>query len=200
MHQAHQQGVGQHGIGIGALASLPAQAAEPEVYTGVVLEWTGNLELQSAPPAGGSNYFSAGVSDGSESTYLASDGDVAIVQLSSAGVESPASYATRAAHVSGGGQAAQIVRLSDGRAELAADGSAVIAWEGSFSVNFYGGLVPFTVTDPVLTVAADGTGTLRADLAGYSSSLANPEEKTPVAPMADVTMSTFDGVTIDTAS
>ncbi|MGV1048739.1 MAG: hypothetical protein ACOYD4_09485 [Solirubrobacterales bacterium] len=62
---------------------------------------------------------------------------------------------------------------------------------------FYGGLVPFALTDPVPSVDEDGGGTLRADLSGCASSIANPSECTPLAPEADVTVATFSGVEVD---
>lgn len=171
--------------------------AEGMTLEGVSLDWTGSQELQSAPPFGGSNYFSAGKSDGDEASYQATDGSVKVLQVSSAGAESAASYATRAAHVSNGGS--QLVRLSEGEAKVKPDGSASVAWDGSWSVNFYGGLVPFTITDPELEVDKDGKGTLTADLSGYASSMENPEIKTPLAPVKDVTIATFTDVQIDPA-
>jgi hypothetical protein len=162
---------------------------------GISLDWTGNAELQKAPPFGGSNYFSAGVSDGDEATYSARSGSVQIFQVSAGGDAAAATWTTRAGHVTGGGR--QLVRLHDGHAQFAADGSATVAFNGAFTVNFYGGLNPFSLTNPQLTVAADGTGTLKADLSGYASSQANPNERTPLAPVSDVTVATFSGVEID---
>lgn len=181
------------------LTVTPRRAVPAEGLTldGVVLEWSGSDELQVAPPFGGSNYLSAGVSDGDEATYRATDGDVAVVHRAADGTEVPATWATRAAMVGGGVD--QLVRLSDGRAELAADGSATVRWDGTFSVNFYGGLVPFWFTDPVLEVDADGTGTLRADLDGYGSSQADPNQRTPLDEVAGVRVASFEGVELDPA-
>ncbi|WP_436700563.1 HtaA domain-containing protein [Nocardioides sp. BYT-33-1] len=164
---------------------------------GVSLEWSGNKEVQSAPPFGGSNYLSAGVSDGDEATYRAVAGEVAVVHRDAAGTESPATYATRGAAAAG--SVTQLVRLSGGQARIEADGSASVAWEGSFSVNFYGGLVPFTLTDPRLSVAADGTGTLRADLAGYAATMENPQDRQPLDPVEDVTIGTYQDIELDPA-
>lgn len=175
----------------------PAVVVPEEGVTldGVVLEWTGSQEIQKAPPFGGSNYFSAGVSDGAESSYRSTDGDVRVLQVTAAGAETPATWATRAAHVGSGGT--QLIRLGGGRAEIEPDGSASVDWDGAFSVNFYGGMVPFTMTDPELTVDEHGTGVLTADLSGYASSQENPEQKEPLAPVLDVTVATFSGVTVD---
>lgn len=158
------------------------------------LEWLGNLEMQSAPPFGGSNYFSAGISGGNEASYRASEGNAAIYQRSAAGVETLATYATRAAHVAGGGR--QVARLFGGEGELEADGSARIDWDAAFSVNFYGGLVPFTISDPELVVDGDGSGELTATLSGCASSIQNPNECTPL-PSQEVVVATFSGATVE---
>lgn len=192
-----------------AVASLYSKTAKLTVTAGngipdegmslsdVTLDWTGSSELQNAPPFGGSNYFSAGASDGSQATYATTSGHVSVLQASPGGGVSTPSWATRADHVASGGT--QFARLSGGNAEIAADGSAEVRWSGSFSVNFYGGLVPFTLADPELVVDEDGTGTLSADLSGYGSSQANLGSRTPIDPVAGVTIATFSGVEIDPA-
>ena len=58
------------------LAAAPAIAATP--LNDVRLDWTGNGEVQTRPPFGDSNYLSASVSDGTQSTYRAIDGPVQI--------------------------------------------------------------------------------------------------------------------------
>lgn len=177
-----------------ARLTVTAPEAAAGIITGADLEWTGSSELQKAPPFGGSSYFSAGVSDGKEATYRATDGKVSVVHLAG-GQRTPATWTTRAAQVEG--TVAQAVVLSDGKGSLKADGSARVAWDGAWTVNFYGGLVPFTVTDPVLTVDADGAGTLTGDISGYGSSQATPDVREPITPVKDVVISTFDDVTVD---
>lgn len=164
---------------------------------GVVLEWSMSEEVQSAPPFGGSNHLSAGVSDGDEATYRASEGDASIVHRADGGAETVPVWGTRAAQVSG--DVEQLVRLDGGSAELAADGSGTVAWDATWSVNFYGGLVPFWLSDPELRIAADGTAELVADLDGYGSSQGNPEQREPLDEVADVTVATFAGVEVDPA-
>lgn len=151
--------------------------------------------MQKAPPFGNSNFFSAGVSDGTEATYDAFAENAAVYQVSSSGTEAIATWSTRAAHVSSGGK--QLVRLHGGEGRIEPDGSASVEWSGSWSVNFYGGLVPFTFTDPALLVDADGAGTLSAAMSGCESSQANPTECTPFAAVPDVTVATFSGVEVD---
>jgi len=168
-------------------------------YTDVVLEWAGSPEWQHRPPNGSAaNYFSAGVSDGTAATYRSHADGVEIVQRAADGSSTPATWETRGAHVTAGGQAAQLMRFTRGTAVMNADGSASVHWPGSVSVNFYDGLVPFTLTDPTLTVGTDGRGTLVADLAGYSGDMANPDKpKEPVEPRTAVTVATFAGVVVD---
>lgn len=160
----------------------------------VSLEWTGNEELQKSPPVGGSNYFSAGASDGSEETYSAASGNARIFQISAGGAEALATYATRAAHLSGG---EQLVRLYGGTGRVEADRSATVGWTGSFTVNFYGGLVPFTFVDPQLVVNAGGTGTLSATMVGCASSKDAPGVCVPFAAKPGVTIADFSGVEVD---
>ncbi|MDC7804842.1 HtaA domain-containing protein [Sphingomonas sp. BLCC-B65] len=182
--------------------SVRTRPAVPETttYTGVAFEWTGAAEWQHRPPNGSAaNYFSAGVSDGTEQTYRATSDGVRILQRAADGTATTeATWQTRGAHVDAGGQAAQLMRFTDGTAVLGADGAATIEWKGTVSVNFYDGLVPFTLADPRLTVAADGTGILSADLSGYAGDMSNPDKpKEPVAPRSDVTVATFRGVVVD---
>lgn len=162
---------------------------------GVSLDWAGSAELQRMAPNGQPNYFSAGVSDGGEGTYAAATSGARVLHKTALGQETSAAWSTRAAQAAGAVK--QIVRLIDGHAEIEQDGSARVTWSGAFSVNFYGGLVPFTVSSPELTVDADGDGTLRADLSGYGASMADPSDRHPVAPVADVTVATFSGVEVD---
>ncbi|MDO8186857.1 HtaA domain-containing protein [Conexibacter sp. JD483] len=172
-----------------ARATIPAGG-----LANVTLDWSGNDEIQRTPPFGGSNYLSAGVSDGSEATYASAAGNVQVFHVAADGAETLESWTGRAAHTRDGGS--QLVRLYDGRATATAGGGATVVWDGDFSVNFYGGLVPFTISDPRLTVAADGTGTLTGDLSGYASTQADPTRRSPLAPVADVTIATFADVAI----
>jgi hypothetical protein len=161
---------------------------------GVVLEWAGSGEMQARPPFGSSNYFSAGISDGKEATYRVTDGDISVVHVADGSVSAP-TYATRGAQTQG--DVEQRVRFAGGDAEVAADGSATVEWDGAWSVNFYDGLVPFWFSDPVLTVAADGTAQLTADLDGYAASMGNPNNRTPLDLVEDVPIGTFEAVEID---
>lgn len=181
------------------VGAASAGAANPIPAGGVAidhasLDWAGNQLLQGeSEPHVGVNYFSAGVSAGTEGTYAAQSGNVSIYNVDAAGTETLATYATRGEHTAAGSK--QIVRLADGVGRVEADGSATIAWTGSYSVNFYAGLVPFTIVDPVLLVAADGSGELKGTIAGCEASMGGPG-CTPLA-ATPVTVATFSGVHVN---
>ncbi|BCB33042.1 hypothetical protein KaCgl_10160 [Corynebacterium glutamicum] len=106
-------------------------------------------------------------------------------------------YASRAAHISDA-TVDQFVEFGGGQANINPDGSATVDWEGSFSINFYDGLVPFTITNPHLEVSVAGTGVLTGDLTSYAVEMSNPNEKTPLTDLyEDVTIATFGGVNLD---
>ncbi|MGO3139742.1 MAG: hypothetical protein ACTII3_03275, partial [Galactobacter sp.] len=164
--------------------------------TGVTFEWDISKEMQSKPPVGGSQYFTAGASDGGAGTYSAAEGNVKIEHVAADGTRTTPTYETRAAFIASGGK--QVVSLSGGQAKVMPDGSATVNWEGTFSVNMYGGMVPFTFTNPVLTIDGNGVGTLTADMSGYASSMDNPSDKEPLEPRQSVTVATFNGASVDT--
>lgn len=62
-----------------------------------------------------------------------------------------------------------------------ATGTARVQWRGDVSVIFYGGMVFFYLSDPLLEVAG-GQATLKATISGFGSSQDNPEVSFPVAP------------------
>lgn len=155
------------------------------------LDWAGN-ELMQAEVHGFKNYFSAGASDGKEATYKGSEGNAEIYLE---GSESIATWATHENYGPGTGER-QLVHLSDGTGEFEQYGAAEIEWDGAYSVNFYGGLAPFTIEDPTLVVDEDGTGELMATLVGCEASMTNPDECSPFAPAEEVQVATFSGVEI----
>jgi hypothetical protein len=172
-------------------AALAVATPQPRELKGVHLDWTGSAELQRRAPNGGAHYFSAGVSDGTEGTYAASARGVRILT----GDGSAPTWETRDAYLSGGG--AQRVRLIDGTGTVDASGVTTVSWDTSFTVNMYGGLVPFTIKNPKLVVDADGNGTLKGTLSGYASSQSNPNDRTPLAAVDGVTIATFSGGRVD---
>jgi hypothetical protein len=164
----------------------------PVAVDGATLDWAGNTVMQSAM-YGFHNYFSAGVSAGDEASYKGSEGN-AEVYLE--GSESIATWATRESYGPGAGER-QLVHLSGGTGEVEQYGGAEVHWTGAFSVNFYGGLSPFTIEDPTLLVNDEGEGELTATLSGCASSQAEPDVCSPLTPATDVQVATFSGVEIN---
>lgn len=160
-----------------------------------VLEWAVSREADNGTFAPGQvNYWSAGESDSTEATYVATDGDVTVLKKNAAGTYVPigsepaVSWANRDKDGAGNVVTAtnpfhlgQKVRLSGGDGTVdTSTGEATISWEGTFSINFYGTLVPFWMIDPVLSVDAAGDGTLTATMGGFASDISDPSVRVPL--------------------
>jgi hypothetical protein len=178
-------------------------AAQPVTLTGAVLEWSVNDESNTGAFNGQCNFMSGGISDGSAATYRATDRGATVLKRTTAGTDVPVSdYAARCRDANGttvtaGGTArlGQKVRYSGGSGTIdPATGEATIAWSGTFSLNYYGSLVPFWFSDPVLRVDAAGNGTVTATVGGYASSIDDPDERELIEPIPDVEIATLRGV------
>lgn len=178
-------------ISVSMLATLlgaSVASAAPVEVTNATFEWSISEEMQSPPPFGGCNYLSAGKSDGTEATYAATSGDVTVVNNGAT-----PTWGTKCAGV--GADMDQRVIWSGGTGTVdPATGEATIAFTGAVSISFYGGLAPFFIENPVLTVAADGTGQIVGTLGGFASSQENPMEKTPMPSVDDIVIADLDGV------
>jgi ribosomal protein L6P/L9E len=183
-----------------ARLTLEKAADTERTFTGVVLDWTGSQEWQAKPPNGSAaNYFSAGASDGTKETYSAKKNGASILLRSTSGKDTQATYATRAQHITDDNTEAQVIQLTDGTAVVQPDGSAEVTWPATVSVNFYDGLVPFTMGDFTLTVDKAGTGKLVANLSGYSGDMSDPDKpKEAVKPVKNVKVATFKNVVVNT--
>lgn len=177
--------------------------AEPTVITGATFEWSVNDEANTGAFNGDCNFMSAGESDGSAGTYGATDGNATVLKRNSDGAFVPISdYSTRCLDAEGvkvtaGGtrRLGQKVVYTGGTGTAdPVTGEVSIQWTGTFSNNFYGHLIPFWFADPLLTVAADGTGTVVATVGGYASDIDNPEVRELVDPMPGVVLATLSGV------
>lgn len=172
-------------LGVGA-----AHAATVDL-TDVTFEWGISQEVGAkAPPFGGCNFLSAGASDGTQAAYQATAGDVAVARVDGA-------TPTWANKCTGVGNDFQKVVWSGGTGTAdPATGEAIISFTGELSINFYGGLTPFTIEDPVLTVDADGDGQLVATVFGWGSSMDDPMVKVPLDPMPGVVVADLTGVDV----
>jgi hypothetical protein len=185
--------VGVAAVATAALAAMtlaPASAA-PGTVTGATFEWKVSELMQRSATFGGCHYMSTGRSEGNEATYQASSGNAAIVKSGAT-----PTWAGRCTLVDN--KVDQKVVFSGGTGTLdPTTGETEISFTGTVSLNMMGGTLPFWIEDPVLTVDADGNGTMRARLGGFSSSQANPGVKTPIDPVEDVLVATFGGVDSD---
>ncbi|TAK70661.1 MAG: Ig-like domain repeat protein [Actinomycetota bacterium] len=181
-------------IGTLGIAAAPAASAAPIDVTGAVLTWSGSRLLQSAAPIPGQcHYFSAGLSDPGDlaDSYAATAGNVSIRKAAAA-----ATYATRCDGATTAAGVDQQVVVTGGTGTTdPATGAGTIQWTGTWSVNMYGGLAPFSITNPKLTVAADGSSTVTATLDGYAGSMGSSGPATPVAAVPNVVVARFAGLT-----
>lgn len=159
------------------------------------LAWSLNNIYQGGNPAGtGCSFFSA--TKGID--FVAQQADVRIVHRDSDG---------RFVNVTDGNKCLpdngvttspldQLMLLTggDGTANPVT-GEAHLAWDGTVTLNAYGGLLPWHLTDPELDVAADGTGTLSVIAGGLGASWEDPDD-THAVPDRRVTIATFDEVTL----
>ena len=190
------------GMGAGGFGADNAEAA-PQQLTGATLEWSVNDESNTGAFNGQCNFMSAGESDGTSTTYRSTDANATVLKATSTGGHAPvADYSSRCRDANGvtvtaGGTArlGQKVRYTNGTGTVdPVTGEVMIAWDGTFSVNFYGQLVPFWFSDPVLRVDADGRGTVTATIGGYASSLDNPDVRELIQPVPGVVIANLSGV------
>ena len=178
------------------------------------LRWGMNDEANSAAYYGGCNFLSAGKSgDSGKSTvwtdgslYSASSGNVRIQKPNTAGQWEAASWGSRCLTRDGTQVTTQKrvdgrsvntesqVVVSDGEGVVAADGSTSIRWTGSWTVVFYGGMTYWSVSDPRLTLDADGNGQLTATASGYGADM---DDSTKWNTLSDTTVVLADLKKVD---
>ncbi|MFC4224963.1 hypothetical protein [Lysinibacter cavernae] len=176
---------------------MPAQAInERQPLTDLRLDIAPNQEYQQADSLGHvCNYFSAG----EESAFREELGNVSIVKLAADGSAQRASKANICLPMEGK-SINQRARFLHGDGALdPVTGAGEVRWSGAFTANAYGGLVPWTVKDPVLSVGADGSGELRAVAGGFGANMENPEGGFPLR-SREVVLATFASVSIGTGA
>jgi hypothetical protein len=192
-------------IGLVVMAD-PASAVRPNTVSNATFEWTVSDETNAAAFNGQCNFWSGGESDGTAATYGATGGNATVLKLNASDVHVPVSdYNTRCLDKTGqpvnflsgasARRAGQKVRFTGGTGTLnPATGVSTIQWTGTFSINFYGTLVPFYIKDPKLTMSAGGTGTITATMGGYASDINEPDVRVPLTPQSNVVIATLSGV------
>ncbi|GAA4509064.1 fibronectin type III domain-containing protein [Brevibacterium yomogidense] len=159
----------------------------PGAGDGAVFRWSMNREAGSGAYFGGCNFLSAGISGdhgssqvwADDALYSSSDGATTIRKADASGGWTEASWSTKCedrngATLSTNGKdqwSEQQVVITGGEREELPGGGERIAWDGGFTVVFYGGLTYWWAQDPVLEVDADGNGTVTATAGGYGASM-----------------------------
>jgi hypothetical protein len=199
-------------IATGAVAlASPSQAAEQTV-TDASLAWGISDEQGGGAFAGGCNFLSAGTAGNTLSSrawteadgfYKTAEGNVRIEKPGAAGDVTPV-WATRCLDKDGKpvsassptSTTANRVRLSAGTGSYdPATGAGSISWTGSFTSVFYGGMTYWSAANPTLVVDAGGTGTLKATVSGYGTSMVDQSQWIALSPRV-VTVAEFTDAAI----
>ncbi|XBB70255.1 Ig-like domain-containing protein [Nocardioides sp. WV_118_6] len=88
-----------------------------------------------------------------------------------------------------------VFRNGTGRVDAAAN-TASVQWDGDATVVYYSGMTFFYVSDPELTVNADGSGEVTATLDGYGTDMED-QTKWVDLPATEVTLATLTGVDVE---
>lgn len=184
------------------LVTVPESEGAVEI-TNAQFRWGLNPEAGAGAFFGGCNFLSAGKAGNSGGTivwteamglYRASEGKVRIEKPDSSGSYRLASFANRCTDALGNVVAVSSLTSSthnqaviDGGTGRWLPGKGIeIQWKGSFTVAFYGGMTYWSVTDPVLTVDASGTGRVTATASGYAASMEDLTKWGPIEPRSIV--------------
>lgn len=197
----------------GAAIATPAVAAEQNI-SDVTLAWGLNAETGAGAYNGSCNFLSAGTAGntGSSRAWTAGDGfhkpsegNVKIVKNGPSDTEIPTTWDNKCQTATGtpvspSGSSAlsgnkAVFSKGTGTVDSKA-GTATISWTGSFTSAFYGGLTYWSAKNPVLTVKADGTATLKATASGYGADQADATVWNSI-PAQTITLANLKGVTVD---
>jgi hypothetical protein len=74
-------------------------------------------------------------------------------------------------------------------------GEATVSWDGTATVVYYGGMTYWTLTDPTLTIGADGSGTLTATGGGYGADMFDTSKWVQL-PSTPITLATFEDASV----
>ena len=210
---------------VGLASAAPAQADEAAI-TNAELRWSISTESLSAAYAPGAwNLFSAGKlanpGEGSQMLNQADSGatwlngttagwkntagNVVIEDKAADGSYAPTTFLGTRQNSAGQTtntssiNSENVLSLRNGTGTVdAAANTGTIAWDGDFTVVYYSGMSFFYVSDPELTVDADGTGELTATLSGYGSDMEDMEQWNAL-PETEVTLADLQGVELTDA-
>jgi len=192
---------------VGSVVHLDSGAVDgPERFSNATLSWIFNQELNTGAFDGSCNHVSAGRTDGSAAQYRGTDGDVTVEKLDATSTyRTITDWAARCrdaggtAVTAGGTRRLGLrIRLTGGEGTRdTSTGATTVEWRGTFSANIYDELVPLWFSDPRLTVSPTGDTILTATIAGFASSLENPEIRSELPARPDVVIARSSGVQTD---
>lgn len=188
-------------VALGLVAAPAAQAASTPI-AGAALFWGGSWVQQGIAYANGCDHFSAGISDGSSAAYSAHEGNVYVLRELADGTLGTVGWSNRCdylgvAGADGDATNGQRIVFTEGAGTQQDDGSLTITWQGDASVNAYGGLAPWSISDPVLKVDSSGKGQITATLSGFATSQASAGSKTPLNAVENAVIANLTGVHLD---
>lgn len=213
------------GLAVLGAATAPAAHAAPVSVDDAVLRWGINVESGSAAFAPGTwNLMSAGKlgnpgksqtlktadqgatwTDGAAAGWTNNAGNVTIEDLQVGGGYAPTTFdgtrqnaAGTTGTVSNGvnGENQLVFRNGTGEVDVAAN-TASIQWDGDATILYYSGMTFFYLSDPELTVEADGTGTVTATVDGYAADMVDTTKWNDLDE-EEVTLATLSGVDVAT--
>lgn len=173
--------------------TVPDRSGLPFTVSDAALRWSLNTEMGSGAYFGGCNFLMAGVPGaggdaGKAKVWSATDGlyravqdDVRVEKPGPDGTFAPATWANRCQDrhgttvTTGNGLSTEtqvVLEGGTGRVDPGT-GTATVRWTGTFSVVMYGGMSYWWASDPVLTVAADGSARLTATAGGFGTDMAD---------------------------
>lgn len=198
---------------------IPEVAEGPFQVSNAELRWSLNVEAGAGAFFGGCNFLSAGVVGDTQGGkvwgptdpfYSSSDGATTIEKpylTSSGGYDyREVPFADRCLGPDGAAVRSSVIEttgaqavLTDGVGSIDPDANtAEIAWEGAFTVVFYGGLTYWWVIDPYITVE-NGRGQLRGTAGGYGTDMADMSTWVELSPrdilLADLPAVDLSGAT-----
>ncbi|MCT1874735.1 HtaA domain-containing protein, partial [Brevibacterium luteolum] len=193
----------------------PPPSRKPEDTSGTgeaTMFWPVNAETSAGGFAPGTcNFMSAGVSPDSGGTkvwdapgrfYKPSDGNVRIEKPDRSGTFHTATWENKCDDRNGkrvvandkNSQHESRVVIAKGAAD-AGDGGITASWKGGFTIVFYSGMTYWSISDPQLKVAADGSGELIGTASGFAADMDDLSKWEPITPET-ITMATFSGVDV----
>lgn len=194
------------------LSAAPAQAASVEI-TDAEFAWSINEESGGGAFLPGTcNFLTAGAAGDAGSArvwteaggfYSTEEGNVSIRKPDADGGYDTPTWSTKCQDANGttvgtgvGSSSHNEAVFANGSGSVDLDANiAEIQWDGSFTIVFYGGFTYWTVSDPQLSVNADGTGELTGTASGYGTSMEDMSQWVELD-ATEIQLATFDSVEI----